>query len=154
MAGSSSCRFWRSMPPRAAAPALLVVIDDLTQALADIRKSVWSRLQGELLASLFSLLLLALLVHAPLQRMTQAVRAIPLLGRSAFAEARNANCAAHSGDWSMTRSTAWTRRRLPCRIGWKRWRATSRRILRRCRECCSGFPSSAISAGTCSTPRR
>ncbi|MCP5247473.1 MAG: EAL domain-containing protein [Candidatus Accumulibacter sp.] len=72
----------------AAAPALLVVIDDLTQALADIRKSVWSRLQGELLASLLSLLLLALLVHAPLQRMTRAVRAIPLLGRSAFAEAR------------------------------------------------------------------
>ncbi|MCP5227482.1 EAL domain-containing protein [Accumulibacter sp.] len=68
--------------------AFLVVIDDLTQALADIRKSVWSRLQGELLASLFSLLLLALLVHAPLQRMIRAVRAIPLLGRSAFAEAR------------------------------------------------------------------
>lgn len=72
----------------AASPALLVVIDDLTQALADIRSSVWSRLQGELLASLLSLLLLALLVHAPLQRMTRAVRAIPLLGRSAFAEAR------------------------------------------------------------------
>ena len=72
----------------AAAPALLVVIDDLTQPLEDIRKSVWSRLQGELLASLVSLLLLALLVHAPLQRMTRAVRAIPLLGRSAFAEAR------------------------------------------------------------------
>jgi len=70
------------------ASAVLVVVDDLTQALADIRKSVWSRLQGELLASLFSLVLLALLVHAPLQRMTQAVRAIPLLGRSAFAEAR------------------------------------------------------------------
>lgn len=68
--------------------ALLVVVDDLTQALADIRKSVWNRLRGELLASLFSLLLLALLVHAPLQRMTRAVRAIPLLGRSAFAEAR------------------------------------------------------------------
>jgi diguanylate cyclase (GGDEF)-like protein/PAS domain S-box-containing protein len=68
--------------------ALLVVVDDLTQALADIRKSVWNRLRGELLASLLSLLLLALLVHAPLQRMTRAVRAIPLLGRSAFAEAR------------------------------------------------------------------
>ncbi|WP_300453756.1 EAL domain-containing protein [Accumulibacter sp.] len=72
----------------AASPPLLVVIDDLTQPLADIRKSVWSRLQGELLASLLSLLLLALLVHAPLQRMTKAVGAIPLLGRSAFAEAR------------------------------------------------------------------
>ncbi|WP_313951731.1 EAL domain-containing protein [Accumulibacter sp.] len=75
-------------PDGGASPALLVIIDDLTQALADIRKSVWSRLQGELAASLFSLLLLALLVHAPLQRMTRAVRAIPLLGRSAFAEAR------------------------------------------------------------------
>ncbi|WP_291992211.1 EAL domain-containing protein [Candidatus Accumulibacter sp. ACC003] len=72
----------------ASSPALLVVIDDLTQALADIENSVLNRLWGELLASLFSLLLLALLVHAPLQRMTQAVRAIPLLGRSAFAEAR------------------------------------------------------------------
>lgn len=50
----------------AAAPALLVVIDDLTQPLEDLGKSVWSRLQGELLASLVSLLLLALLVHAPL----------------------------------------------------------------------------------------
>jgi len=67
---------------------LLVVIDDLTQPLADIRSSVWNRLRGELLASLLALLLLALLVHAPLQRMTRAVRAIPLLGRSAFAEAR------------------------------------------------------------------
>ena len=69
--------------------AMMVVVDDLTQAMADIRKSVWSRLQGELLASLLSLLLLALLVNAPLQRMTRAVRAIPLLGRSAFAEARS-----------------------------------------------------------------
>jgi len=68
--------------------ALLVVVDDLTQARADIDKSVLDRLLGELAASLFSLLLLALLVHAPLQRMTRAVRAIPLLGRSAFAEAR------------------------------------------------------------------
>ncbi len=68
--------------------ALLVVIDDLTQARADIDKSVLDRLLGELAASLFSLLLLALLVHAPLQRMTRAVLAIPLLGRRAFAEAR------------------------------------------------------------------
>ncbi len=67
---------------------LLVVIDDVTQPLADIRASVWKSLRGELLASLLALLLLALLVHAPLQRMTRAVRAIPLLGRSAFAEAR------------------------------------------------------------------
>jgi hypothetical protein len=75
-------------PLDASSPAIMVVIDDLTQALDDIRKSVWNRLQGELLASLLSLLLLALLVHAPLQRMTRAVRAIPLLGRRAFAEAR------------------------------------------------------------------
>jgi PAS domain S-box-containing protein len=68
--------------------ALLVVIDDLTQARADIDKSVLDRLLGELAASLFSLLLLALLVHAPLQRMTRAVRAIPLLGLSAFPEVR------------------------------------------------------------------
>lgn len=68
--------------------ATLVVIDDLTQSLAEIRKSVASRLQAELATSLLSLLLLAFLVNAPLQRMTRAVRAIPLLGRSAFAEAR------------------------------------------------------------------
>jgi len=68
--------------------AMLVVIDDLTQALSEIRKSVVSRLQAELATSLLSLLLLALLVHAPLQRMTRAIQAIPLLGRSAFAEAR------------------------------------------------------------------
>ena len=68
--------------------AMLVVIDDLTQSLAEIRKSVLSRLQAELATSLLSLLLLAFLVNAPLQRMTRAVRAIPLLGRSAFAEAR------------------------------------------------------------------
>ncbi|WP_198421343.1 ATP-binding protein [Candidatus Nitrotoga sp. AM1P] len=68
--------------------AMLVVIDDLTQSLAEIRKSVASRLQAELATSLLSLLLLAFLVNAPLQRMTRAVRAIPLLGRSAFAEAR------------------------------------------------------------------
>jgi PAS domain S-box-containing protein len=68
--------------------AMLVVIDDLTQALAEIRKSVLSRIQAELATSLLSLLLLAFLVNAPLQRMTRAVRAIPLLGRSAFAEAR------------------------------------------------------------------
>lgn len=79
-----------SLGPSDAGPssAVLVVIDDLTQAFGDIRKSVWSRLQGELMASLLSLVLLAALVHAPLQRMTRAVRAIPLLGRSAFAEAR------------------------------------------------------------------
>ena len=75
-------------PLDASSPAIMVVIDDLTQALDDIRKSVWNRLRGELLASLLSLLLLALLVHAPLQRMTRAVRAIPLLGRRAFVEAR------------------------------------------------------------------
>lgn len=75
-------------PDGATSPAMMVVIDDLTQSLADIRKSVWSRLQGELLASLVSLLLLSLLVNAPLQRMTRAVLAIPLLGRRAFAEAR------------------------------------------------------------------
>lgn len=75
-------------PLGATSPAIMVVIDDLTQALDDIRKSVWNRLRGELLASLLSLLLLALLVHAPLQRMTRAVRAIPLLGRRAFVEAR------------------------------------------------------------------
>ena len=69
-------------------PPMMVIIDDLTEARADIRKSVWNRLKGELLASLLSLLLLALLVHAPLQRMTQAVLAIPLLGRRAFSEAR------------------------------------------------------------------
>lgn len=69
-------------------PALLVVIDDLTQALADIRTAVWNRLLGELLASLLSLGLLGLLVNGPLRRMTRAGRAIPLLGRSAFAEAR------------------------------------------------------------------
>jgi len=68
--------------------AMLVVIDDLTQSLAEIRKSVLSRLQAELATSLLSLLLLAFLVNAPLQRMTRAVRAIPLLGQSAFAEAR------------------------------------------------------------------
>ncbi len=68
--------------------AMLVVIDDVTQAVAEIRKSVLSRLQAELATSLLSLLLLAFLVNAPLQRMTRAVRAIPLLGRSAFAEAR------------------------------------------------------------------
>ena len=68
--------------------AMLVVIDDLTQSLAEIRESVLSRLQAELATSLLSLLLLAFLVNAPLQRMTRAVRAIPLLGRSAFAEAR------------------------------------------------------------------
>ncbi|CAG9933456.1 Histidine kinase [Candidatus Nitrotoga arctica] len=68
--------------------AMLVVIDNLTQSLAEIRKSVASRLQAELATSLISLLLLAFLVNAPLQRMTRAVRAIPLLGRSAFAEAR------------------------------------------------------------------
>ncbi|MBP6070452.1 MAG: EAL domain-containing protein [Candidatus Accumulibacter sp.] len=71
-----------------APPAMMVVIDDLTHPLAEIRESVVNRLQGELLASLLSLLLLALLVHAPLQRMTRAVLAIPLLGRRAFAEAR------------------------------------------------------------------
>ncbi|MDS4015134.1 MAG: EAL domain-containing protein [Candidatus Accumulibacter sp.] len=75
-------------PDVAPSPALLVIIDDVTEALANIRKSVWNRLQGELLASVLALLLLALLVNAPLQRMTRAVRAIPLLGRSAFAEAR------------------------------------------------------------------
>ncbi len=69
-------------------PALLVIVDDLTQALADIRSAVWRRLFGELLASLLSLVLLGILVHGPLQRMTKAGRAIPLLGRSAFAEAR------------------------------------------------------------------
>lgn len=68
--------------------AMLVIIDDLTQALGEIRKSVVSRLQAEFATSLLSLLLLALLVNAPLQRMTRAVLAIPLLGRSAFAEAR------------------------------------------------------------------
>lgn len=75
-------------PDVAPSPALLVIIDDVTDALANIRKSVWNRLQGEFLASVLALLLLALLVNAPLQRMTRAVRAIPLLGRSAFAEAR------------------------------------------------------------------
>ena len=69
-------------------PPMMVVIDELTDARAAIGKSVWSRLRGELLASLLSLLLLAMLVHAPLQRMTRAVSAIPLLGRRAFAEAR------------------------------------------------------------------
>lgn len=68
--------------------AKLVVIDDLTLSLTEIRESVVSRLQAEVATSLLSLLLLALLVHAPLQRMTRAVQAIPLLGRSAFAEAR------------------------------------------------------------------
>ncbi len=68
--------------------ARLVVIDDLTLSLTEIRESVVSRLQAEVATSLLSLLLLALLVHAPLQRMTRAVKAIPLLGRSAFAEAR------------------------------------------------------------------
>jgi len=75
-------------PEGSAQPALMVVIDDLTQALADIRKSVLNRMLGELLASLLSLLLLSLLVNAPLQRMTRTARAIPLLGRSAFVEAR------------------------------------------------------------------
>jgi PAS domain S-box-containing protein len=68
--------------------AMLVVIDDLTQSLVEIRKSVLNRLEAELATSLLSLLLLAFLVNAPLQRMTRAVQAIPLLGRSAFAEAR------------------------------------------------------------------
>jgi PAS domain S-box-containing protein len=68
--------------------AMLVVIDDLTQSLIEIRESVLSRLQAEVETSLLSLLLLAFLVNAPLQRMTRAVRAIPLLGQSAFAEAR------------------------------------------------------------------
>jgi len=68
--------------------AKLVVIDDLTLSLTEIRESVVSRLQAEVATSLLSLLLLALLVHAPLQRMTRAVQAIPLLGRSAFAEVR------------------------------------------------------------------
>lgn len=75
-------------PTGASVPATMVVIDDLTLALADIHKSVVNRLQGELLVSLVSLLLLALLVNAPLQRMTRTANAIPLLGRSAFAEAR------------------------------------------------------------------
>ncbi|MBL8397746.1 MAG: EAL domain-containing protein [Candidatus Accumulibacter sp.] len=73
---------------RQSTPALMVIVDDLTQALADIRTAVWRRLFGELLASLLSLGLLGYLVHGPLQRMTKAGRAIPLLGRSAFAEAR------------------------------------------------------------------
>lgn len=76
-------------PDVAPSPALLVVIDDITEALANIRKSVLNRLLGETLASVVALVLLALLVNAPLQRMTRAVRAIPLLGRSAFAEARS-----------------------------------------------------------------
>ncbi len=75
-------------PDGAASPAMMVVIDDLTRTLAEIRSSVLNGLQGELLASLLSLLLLALLVHAPLKRMTRTAQAIPLLGRSAFAEAR------------------------------------------------------------------
>ncbi len=68
--------------------ATLVVIDELTQSLTEIRKSVLGQLQSDLATSLLSLLLLAFLVNAPLQRMTRAVGAIPLLGRSAFAEAR------------------------------------------------------------------
>jgi PAS domain S-box-containing protein len=75
-------------PDGARLPAMMVVIDDLTRTLAEIRSSVLNGLQGELLASLLSLLLLALLVHAPLKRMTRTAQAIPLLGRSAFAEAR------------------------------------------------------------------
>ncbi|HMW18339.1 MAG TPA: EAL domain-containing protein [Accumulibacter sp.] len=69
-------------------PALLVIVDDLTQALADIRAAVWRRLFGEMLTSLLSLGLLGYLVHGPLQRMAKAGQAIPLLGRGAFAEAR------------------------------------------------------------------
>ena len=68
--------------------AMLVVIDDLTQSLAEIRKSVLNRLEAELATLFLSLLLLAFLVNTPMQRMTRAVQAIPLLGRSAFAEAR------------------------------------------------------------------
>jgi hypothetical protein len=83
-------------PSGASVPATMVVIDDLTLALADIHKSVVNRLQGELLVSLVSLLLLALLVNAPLQRMTRTANAIPLLGRSAFAEARDASLRAPS----------------------------------------------------------
>jgi diguanylate cyclase (GGDEF)-like protein/PAS domain S-box-containing protein len=75
-------------PSDASLPAMMVIIDDLTEALSEIRESVLRHLQGTLLASLLSLLLLAFLVHAPLQRMTRAVLAIPLLGRRAFAEAR------------------------------------------------------------------
>ncbi|MEF8730179.1 MAG: diguanylate cyclase [Accumulibacter sp.] len=75
-------------PAAASRPATMVVIDDLTLALVDIHQSVVSRLQGELLVSLVSLLLLSLLVNAPLQRMARTANAIPLLGRSAFAEAR------------------------------------------------------------------
>ncbi|HNH25339.1 MAG TPA: sensor domain-containing diguanylate cyclase, partial [Accumulibacter sp.] len=63
-------------------------VDDLTQALADIRAAVWRRLFGEMLTSLLSLGLLGYLVHGPLQRMAKAGQAIPLLGRGAFAEAR------------------------------------------------------------------
>ncbi len=75
-------------PAGSGAPATMVVIDDVTQDLADIRQAVVNRLQGELLVSLLSLLFLALLVNAPLQRMTRTASAIPLLGRSAFAAAR------------------------------------------------------------------
>lgn len=75
-----------TVPEGAEPPSMMVVIDDLTDARAAIGKSVWDRLMSELLTSLLSLALLALLVHAPAT--TQAVLAIPLLGRGAFAQAR------------------------------------------------------------------
>ncbi|MCM8594156.1 EAL domain-containing protein [Accumulibacter sp.] len=70
-------------------PPMMVVIDDLTGPLKDITDAVLLRLAGELAVSLASLGVLAWLVNSPLRRMTRTAEAIPFLGRSAFAEARN-----------------------------------------------------------------
>lgn len=68
---------------------ILVVIEDVSQGYAHIRTQALRWMGGQVATFLLALVLLAILLGAPLRRMTRAAETIPLLGQRAFAEVRN-----------------------------------------------------------------
>lgn len=68
--------------------AVIVVIDDVTAPIRDIRQYAFQRLKVGLFVSLLVMLVMYLLLNTPLKRVTDAVKAIPFIGNRDFDAAR------------------------------------------------------------------
>lgn len=68
--------------------AVIVVLEDVTSSFQDIRDSALQKLKIGFISSLFVMLAMYLLLNKPLRRITNAVQAIPLIGRRDFDGAR------------------------------------------------------------------
>lgn len=69
--------------------AMIVIIDDITDTMDEMQNYVRQRIQAGMLISLLLMLLIYFLLKMPLQRISKAVQAIPLIGERNYDAARN-----------------------------------------------------------------